>query len=139
MRRRIVRLPTRHSGRRAARGTDGRIQPWGNEWDAAKCNTAELGLAARRRWGCSRRVQSIWCLDMAGNVFVWTGSLWGKVWSEPDFKYRIILRMGREIWKRGLTSAGFARRSFYYDRAGVRCAYRGRSFPNDSLDCEGFV
>jgi len=36
------------------------------------------------------------CADLAGNVWEWTCSLWGKYWQNPDFNYIYTPKDGRE-------------------------------------------
>jgi len=75
------RLPSEEEWEKAARGTDGRSYPWGNEWDETAAVTKETTPKGKKASPVGSRPKGkspYGAMDMAGNVWEWTTGIDGR-------------------------------------------------------------
>lgn len=134
------RLPTEVELEAAARGSAGRHCAYGEALDAAKGNT--LGSRLKRPTPVSVFVEGDTpegASDMAGNVAMWTSSLWGEKEDELDWRYPYDAADGREAPEAPASAARVVRGgSWYHADLLARAACRFWLNPVDRYNFVGF-
>jgi formylglycine-generating enzyme required for sulfatase activity len=132
-------LPSEAEWEGPARFPDGRVYPWGSELNPQAANCLEAGIGSIAPVGCFPAGRSsLGLLDLSGNVWEWTRSIWGPDPERPNDIRRYMSKAASDAQSFDGVYRVLRGGSWRSDRDMVRCSARYRQLPSDRFDDVGF-
>lgn len=126
-----ITLPSEAQWERAARHTDGRVYPWGDDFAATHCNLRDSGIAQPTTVGLFVTGNAACgAADLAGNVWEWCITAWRNSYAHAAAS---VDERGAPTERRVLRGGSWANEQHL-----VRCAHRHRNYPDHRGPNVGF-